>query len=144
MVKVSITTNSNLNGNISQTNISLIDKGHQKLVDVLSHIKRLLITGGDKNDLTEIFFSLSYFFENYLLKEELFLKKSGYPNLENHSSSHKEFMREIVRLKDSVDNDTITVLNELGAFIADWLQNHETSYNDELINFLVKKGFINS
>ncbi len=144
MGKVNLTTNSNLKGNISPTNISLIDKGHQKLVDVLSHIKSLLITGGNKNDLTEIFFSLSYFFENYLLKEELFLKKSGYPNLENHSSSHREFMMEIEMLKDNVDNDTITVLKELDVFIAAWLQNHETNYNDELVNFLVKKGFVSS
>lgn len=144
MEKTGSTTNPNLNGNITPTNISLVDKGHQKLIDVLSHIKSLSISGGNKNDLTEIFFSLSYFFENYLLKEELFLKKSGYPNLENHSSSHKEFMREIERLKDSVDNDTIIVLNELETFIAKWLQNHETKYNDELVGFLVKKGFIDS
>ena len=144
MRKTSIPINSSINGNVSPTNISLIDKGHQKLVDVLSHIKGLRITGGNKNDLTEIFFSLSYFFENYLLKEELFLKKSGYPNLENHSSSHKEFMSEIERLKDSIDNDTITVLNELETFIATWLQKHETRYNDELIKFLIKKGFVNS
>lgn len=144
MEKDRFTTNPDRKGNIFPTNISLVDKGHQKLVDVLSHIKELIITGGNRNDLTEIFFSLSFFFENYLLKEELFLKKSGYPNLENHSSSHKEFMREIERLKDRVDNDTITVLNDLEAFIATWLQNHESSYNDELVNFLVKKGFANS
>jgi hypothetical protein len=53
-------------------------------------------------------------------------------------------MREIERLKDRVDNDTITVLNDLEAFIATWLQNHESRYNDELVNFLVKKGFANS
>jgi hemerythrin-like metal-binding protein len=126
----------------SITNISLTDKGHQKLKDVHSHIKDLLSKGGNKNDLTEIFFSLSYFFENYLLKEELFLKKTGYPNLENHSSSHKEFMMKIERLKDSVDNDAKDVLKELDNFIDDWLSNHEASYNDEMVNFLKKKGFI--
>jgi len=144
MGKARLTTNSNPNESISPTNVSLIDKGHQKLEDVLSHIKGLLITGGNKNDLTGIFFSLSYFFENYLLKEELFLKESGDQNLEIHTSSHKEFMREIERLKDNVDKDTIVVLKELDNFITTWLQNHVTCYNDELVNFLVKKGFINS
>lgn len=125
----------------SIVNISFTDTGHQKLKEVHSHIKDLLSKGGNKNDLTEIFFSLSYFFENYLLKEELFLKKTGYPNLENHSSSHKMFMTKIEKLKDSVDKDAKVVLNELDSFIDVWLRDHEASYSDEMVNFLKKKGF---
>ena len=135
-------SNSNLNGNNSLTNITLVDKGHQKLVEVHSHIKDLLCSGGTKNDLTEIFFTLSYFYENYLIKEEMFLKKTGYPNLNNHSTSHKEFIKEIEGLKDSIDNDVMLVLKELNDFIAAWLKDHEASYNAELVEYLKSKGLI--
>jgi hemerythrin-like metal-binding protein len=118
------------------SNISTVENGHQKLAEVHSHIKLLIRTGGNKNDLTEIFFALSYFFENYLIKEELLLRKAGYSNLKKHSSSHKEFMHEIVRLKDNVDKNAEVVLKKLDEFIASWLINHELTFNEELNKYL--------
>ncbi len=134
--------NSNHHGITSQTNIMLVDKGHQKLVEVHSHIKQLLNSGGNKNDLTDIFFSLSYFYENYLIQEEIFLKKTGYPNLNNHSASHKEFIKEIEGLKDSINKDAELVLQELNDFISAWLQDHEATYNDELVEYLRSKDLL--
>lgn len=126
-----------------QTNsIAMVDKGHQKLEEIHAHIKGLLKSKGDKNDLTEIFFSLSYFYENYLINEELFLKKLGYPNIENHSDSHKDFIKGIVRLKDIISKDSAAVLKELDEFISNWLNKHEMSYNKELFDFLKGKGYI--
>jgi len=130
--------------NKQPNSIAMVDKGHQKLAEIHAHIKNLLNKKGDKNDLTEIFFSLSYFYENYLINEELFLKKTGYPNLENHTASHKEFIKEIERLKDVISKDAISVLKELDEFIAKWLSNHETTYNADLINYLKGKGLLQS
>lgn len=127
--------------NKQSNSIAMVDKGHHKLTEIHSHIKSLITGKGDKNDLTDLFFSLSYFYENYLLNEELFLKKTGYPNLENHIASHKEFIKEIERLKDIINKDALTVLNELNDFIPRWLTNHEATYNDDLINYLKGKGF---
>lgn len=127
---------------ISITNIMLVDKGHQKLVELHSHVKALLKKTCNKNDLTEIFFALSYFYENYLIKEEMFLQKTGYPNLDNHSASHTLFINEIEQLKDSIDKDAKVVLHELDGFIEGWLSTHEQNYNDELVDYLRGKGFI--
>lgn len=118
------------------TNISTVENGHKKLAEIHSHIKLLISKGGNKNDLTEMFFSLSYFFENYLIKEELLLRKAGYPNLKKHSSSHKEFMHEIIRLKDNVDKDAEAVLKKLDEFISHWLKTHELTFNEELNKYL--------
>ncbi|RPH32753.1 MAG: hypothetical protein EHM93_07960 [Bacteroidales bacterium] len=124
-----VTTNSNPNGSKADTNIPLDDKGHRKLIEIHSHIKNLLNSGGNKNDLTEIFFALSYFYENYLIKEEILLKRMGYPNLECHSESHKTFIRKIEKLKDSINKDAMRVLKELDIFILDWVKDHEATYN---------------
>lgn len=136
------TANSQAKRRISVTNITLVDKGHEKLVEIHTHVKDLLKTTGNKNDLTEIFFALSYFYENYLLKEEMFLQKTGYPNLDNHSASHTLFIKEIEQLKDSIDTDAKVVLHELDDFIETWLSAHEQNYNDELVDYLRGKGFI--
>lgn len=130
-------------GNTNKTaNIAMVDKGHQKLSEIHTHIKALINDKGNKNDLTEIFFSLSYFYENYLINEELFLKKTGYPNLESHRASHKEFIHEIVMLKDGINNDTTAVLKELDGFITKWLNDHEATYNADLMKFLKGKGLL--
>ena len=116
----------------NKTNIPIIDKGHQKLSEIHTHIKELILKKGDKNDLTEIFFSLSYYYENYLINEELFLKKKGGSRIENHSASHKEFIKEIERLKDIINKDAITVLKELDEFITLWLNSHKANYSTDL------------
>ncbi len=136
------TANSYTKGGISITNITLVDKGHQKLVEIHSRVKDLLKTTSNKNDLTEIFFALSYFYESYLIKEELFLRKTGYPNLDNHSASHTIFIIEIEQLKDSINEEAKAVLRKLDDFIENWFRNHELKYNAELINYLKGKGFI--
>ena len=130
------TTNSQPKSCVSKTNISLVDAGHQKLAEIQSHIKERLKMECNKSDLTEIFFTLSYFYENYFIKEEIFLKKTGYPNLDKHSASHNDFIKEIEQLKDSINSDANAVLHELAGFIADWLRNHEASYNAELVNYI--------
>jgi len=127
---------------VSPTNISLIEKGHKKLIEIHSHIKDLANLEGNKNDLTEIFFALSYFYENYLINEEMILKKTGYQNLENHSASHKEFIGEIEKLKDTINMDAKLVLKELDDFIGSWLSSHEANFNAELVEFLKNKGYI--
>lgn len=127
---------------VSPTNISLIEKGHKKLIEIHSHIKDLVNLEGNKNDLTEIFFALSYFYENYLINEEMILKKTGYQNLENHSASHKEFIGEIEKLKDTINMDAKLVLKELDDFIGSWLSSHEANFNAELVEFLKNKGYI--
>ncbi len=128
--------------NKQSNSIAMVDKGHQKLAEIHAHIKGLLKSNGDKNDLTEIFFSLSYFYENYLINEEIFLKKLGYPNIESHSASHKSFIKEIEKLKDIISKDSATVLKDLDKFISSWLNKHEMSYNKELFDFLKSKGYI--
>jgi len=121
------------------TNIPIIDEGHRKLYDVQNRIKNIANKGACKNDLTEIFFALSYFFENYLIKEELFLKSKGYAYLDDHKSSHLEFIKGIERLKDNFENDIVSTLNELDTFIGDWLQSHSSNYSKDLVDFLNKK-----
>lgn len=136
------TTNTSSKETISKTDITLVENGHQKLMELQSHIKQLINTRANKNDLTEIFFSLSYFYENYLIKEEIFLKKTGYPNLGKHSASHKDFINAIIALKDSINKDAKIMLKELEKFIVTWLKEHETNYNSELVGYLRNKGFL--
>lgn len=124
---------------IRHTNISIIDEGHNKLFDVHNHIKSLCKQGACKDDLAEIFFTLSYFFENHLIKEELYLKSKGYPNFDNHQTSHLSFIKEIESLKDNYENDVNSTLKELDVFIGNWLHDHSSNYNKEVVDFLNQK-----
>jgi len=121
------------------TNIPIIDEGHTKLNEVHNRIKELVGKGACKNDLADIFFALSYVFENHLIKEELFLKSKGYGNFDNHKNSHLEFIQGIEKLKDNFEKDITSTLNELETFVGGWLKNHSSNYNDELVDFLQNK-----
>ncbi len=122
--------------NIRHTNIPVIDESHNKLLEIHNLIKSLTQKNASKNDLAEIFFTLSNFFENHLIREELYLKSKGYSNLENHKNSHLAFIKEIERLKDNYGNDIHSSLKQLDTFIGVWLQTHLSNYNKELVDLL--------
>lgn len=126
-------------GGIRITNIPIIDEGHTKLNEVHNRIKEFVGKGACKNDLADIFFALSYVFENHLIKEELYLKGKGYGNFDNHKSSHLEFIQGIERLKDNFEKDIDSTLKELDLFVGGWLKKHSANYNDELVHLLQNK-----
>jgi len=121
------------------TSIPIIDEGHSKLSEIHNRVKSLAKQGASKNDLTEIFFALSYFFEDHLIKEELYLKSKGYPTLEEHKASHADFIKGIEHLKDNYSKDVECNLKELEVFIGEWLNNHNLKYNKEVVDFLNQK-----
>lgn len=121
------------------TSIPVIDEGHNKLSEIHNRVKLLSKKEACKNDLTEVFFALSYFFEDHLLKEELYLKSKGYPTIEEHKASHADFIKGIENLKDSYANDVECTLKELDVFIGEWLRNHALKYNNDVVAFLNHK-----
>ena len=124
---------------VRHTNIPVIDEGHDKLLEVYNHVKTLKSKEASKNDLAEVFFALSYFFEDHLIKEELFLKSKGYPNFENHKACHANFIKGIENLKDNYDKDIKCTLMELDIFIASWINTHTQNYTKEVVEFLNRK-----
>lgn len=124
---------------MANTDIPIIDEGHSKLSEIHNRVKSLVQKDACKNDLTEIFFALSYFFEDHLIKEELYLKSKGYPTLEEHKASHADFIKGIEHLKDNYSKDVKCSLKELDTFIGEWLNNHNLKYNKEVVDFLNQK-----
>ena len=122
-----------------KSSIQIIDEGHSKLSEIHNRVKSFAQNGASKNDLTEIFFALSYFFEDHLIKEELYLKSKGYPTLEEHKASHADFIKGIEHLKDNYSKDVKCSLKELDIFIGEWLNNHNLKYNKEVVDFLNQK-----
>jgi len=125
--------------NYRHTSISIIDESHDKLNEIQKHINNLKEKGACKDDLANIFFALSYFFENHLIKEELYLKSKNYPNFDNHKTSHFDFIKGIERLMDNYESNVDNTLKELDIFIGEWLQNHSSNYNKDVVDYLNQK-----
>ncbi len=132
-------TNKTMPENPMLTNIPIIDEGHNKLSEIQKHINSLKEKGACKDDLAEIFFALSYFFENHLIKEELYLQSKGYPNFDNHKTNHFDFIKGIERLMDNYESNVDNTLKELDVFIGKWLLNHSSNYNKDVVDYLNQK-----
>lgn len=132
-------TNKSMPENLMHTNIPIIDEGHDKLAEIQKNINILKEKGACKNDLADIFFALSYFFENHLIKEELYLMSKDYPNFDNHKTSHFDFIKGIERLMDNYESNVDNTLKELDIFIGEWLQSHSSNYNKDVVDYLNQK-----
>ena len=117
-----------------------IDESHNKLNEIRNFIKSLTKTSVTKSDLMEVFFMLSNFYEDHIIKEELYLKNIGYPNIVSHQNSHQDFIRNIENLKDNYKNDVKHVLMDLDHFIENWLTQHSINYGQDVVRYLKLKG----
>jgi len=67
----------------------------------------------------------------YFSKEEEYLRKSGYPDIDCHSKEHRQFIKHTINLRRQVAEDKKNLSYETVSFLRDWLVNH-ISHSDQM------------
>ncbi len=125
-----------------KTGIALVDEQHRE------YFRRLnaLLDKIEKAELGELDFKkyLDYF-RSYAVvhfdTEELLMRISSFPGLEEHVKAHAHFRENIERMSDdlSLSNDIPRIAGELKFFVFGWLEEHINSYDLKMTGFLKEK-----
>lgn len=111
-----------------QTNIQSVDLQHQRLVEMINTLGKMLVTGNQLDQ--EIFFQtrdgiLEYAQVHFASEEELMLSANIDPrHLQPHLAEHQVFIHEALALKDLGDQVDLATARKLTEFLIHWLSYH--------------------
>lgn len=113
--------------------IPSIDAEHRVLVRYAEDFQTALREGQGHEAIARLFDRLLEYTTSHFAREEAFMQKRGYPNIEAHMEEHRRITREVMELNrdkryvfpDSVDS-----------FLQDWIINHINNTDRKYVEYL--------
>lgn len=116
--------------------IPSIDAEHRVLVRYAEDFQTALREGQDHEAIAHLFDRLLEYTSTHFAREEAFMQKRGYPEIEKHMQEHRRITREVMDLnrdKKYIFPDSID------SFLQDWIINHINDTDRKYIKFLKKE-----
>lgn len=117
--------------------IEEIDQDHRRLIKCLDNLFTACYAGQGPQVLTDILACLQQYTREHFSHEEDFMRKVGYPALDEHRILHTELVSE---LDDIIDQhkmgDTHELSNQTLQFLEDWLTHHILIEDKKIGKFL--------
>ncbi|MBF0258758.1 MAG: hemerythrin family protein [Desulfamplus sp.] len=78
----------------------------------------------------------------YFSKEEEYLRKCGYPDIECHSKEHRQFIKNTINLRRQVAEDKKNLSYNTVSFLRDWLVNHISNSDQMYVPFVRINNYV--
>ena len=121
-------------------NIKFIDEQHQYFFKILKNLERNIKTRTCREHAAEIFFSLVHYADHFIIKEEIYLKDLGYPNIDLHKEKHSKFVSMVIKMKDDFANGNPGICMSLRDYMTEYLHEHILGYDVMTVKYLKKEG----
>ena len=100
------------------------DQEHKKLVDLINKFYDSMKAGKGRQAIEETCKELVDYAKTHFVHEELAMKTSDYPNLEEHIKQHEIFKSRVAALQGKLAaGESVNAIN-VGNFLKDWLTKH--------------------
>lgn len=113
--------------------IQAIDDDHKKLVELINELYEALERGVQEDALERVFNNLERYIKYHFAREEELMLQHRFSETESHTRQHKQFIKDIERLKTSVlTSSSMSVAEEVISYLANWLIQHIVSEDAKL------------
>ncbi len=116
----------------------LYDEQARKFLDIINQMRRIIAGGVENRDISDIFFQLTYYYEQYMIREEINMKKLGYTDLESHRNSHNEFMDRILAFREGYESADSNVYDDMYFYLEKWFDDHMMTDDRAAVDFISK------
>ena len=125
------------------TGIVLIDKQHRNLIDIINNLARAYNQKHEKEVLRETILKLVEYTKFHFAFEEKHMGQSAYIKLEEHSTMHKIFVKEIIDILNKLkEGNFVNLTPNILEFLKNWLMRHILVQDREYGHFYkVKKRY---
>ncbi|MDT8400842.1 MAG: bacteriohemerythrin [Bacteroidales bacterium] len=114
----------------------LYDEQAKKFLEIINQMKRIITGGVKEGDISDIFFQLTYYYEQFMIREEINMKKTGYKAMDSHRSSHKDFIDRILRFREDYEKGDPEVCNDMYFFLEKWFDDHMMKDDRDAVDFI--------
>ena len=102
----------------------LYDEQAKKFLEIINQMKKIIAGGVKERDISDIFFQLTYYYEQYMIREEINMKKLNYDAFEDHKESHKQFIDRILAFREGYERGDDDVYDEMYFYLEKWFDDH--------------------
>lgn len=99
-----------------------MDTQHQRLLDMLNTLHEHA-TSGAQDAARQVLDQLFDYIAEHFASEEALMERMGYPLLEEHQVTHRQFVRQVLKMRKQ-ERQGILNFNVLQGFLMDWLVLH--------------------
>lgn len=112
--------------------IEEIDVHQKKMFTIFNELIELKQGKMDPKEISNKISEINDFAKLFFNTEEKFLRKKGYPDYQNHTKAHRQFVKSAISLRreiaDDIDNLTDDVILELRDWLIDHIANMDVLY----------------
>lgn len=129
-----------------RTGVQRIDEQHQVLVNTLNEANQRLTNGVSRDLLEQITRDLLSYAIYHFDTEESLMREYGYADRSatdagSHHQEHRAFSRQVVAIRDGLQNGRLVSREELLSFLNNWLVNHILHTDKKFGVFLREHGY---
>jgi diguanylate cyclase (GGDEF)-like protein/hemerythrin-like metal-binding protein len=122
-----------------------LDEDHKKILLIINKLYKASGSNNSSQVLEEIFKELRHYIITHFQKEEAFLQRCNYKNIQEHKLQHQHFIEEVERLHlKLITSINTTAAEEIIFFLTDWLINHIIEEDMPILNLLEQSEFYNN
>ena len=106
------------------TGIPLMDKQHQRLVELINQLFQCMKDGGDRMLLASVVDELVNYTVTHFRAEEDFMKKHNYSDFDEHKAIHQGFIENVTIYAEKLKSGERLPPADIYNFLKDWLISH--------------------
>lgn len=107
------------------TGVAVIDEDHQLLISLINQLHDVVEADQDYEVVASVLTVLTEYTHTHFAREELLLKKTDYPHLDQHMEQHRKLKKQVVDIYQKFMSDGgSTVAMETLVFLKEWLTKH--------------------
>jgi len=114
----------------------LYDEQTRKFLDIINRMKKIIASDTVEKDISGIFFQLTHYFEQYMLREEINMNERNYENIDRHKRAHRDFMDHIVAFREDYEKGEEDTYEKMYFFLEDWFDNHMMVEDRKAVNHI--------
>lgn len=120
--------------------IPSIDREHREIVDQVNRIGEAINANRDNDVLATLMNELVVLAQRHFEYEERLMNDHGFPGLVEHAKEHRELLKRLGVLNESIQVSSPHKMELVLAFITDWAELHLLEGEKILGDYLASKG----
>ncbi|HYH36675.1 MAG TPA: bacteriohemerythrin [Azospirillum sp.] len=105
--------------------VGILDTDHKRLLEMFNGLLKTGVATKSKDDLIPLIEGLRDYTNVHFRREETFMERHGFPDLEAHKAAHRYFIDEVEKLAGELNGDHTMMLRiDLILLLKEWLIEH--------------------
>lgn len=101
-----------------------MDSQHKKLVDMINELHEAMMARKGQAAVVGLIAGLKDYAKDHFSKEEAFLAKHNYAELQKQKVAHNQFIEKVMDFECSIEGGKMTISMEVMQFLKTWLAGH--------------------